>query len=124
MPDFDLLRCATSIVGEHYRPRRLVGIDNIGPGIAEKDQSLTRSTRSSLHWGQLMVDEVGSASFEHTESLIASLATTHDTCPRPWPSTVPGPVIGSSLADAHSTARHESRSARPNPSTQTIRITT
>ena len=50
--------------------------------------------------GELMVDEVASASFERPESLIASLATTHDTWRRPWPPAVPVPVVGRSPAVA------------------------
>ena len=54
--------------------------------------------------GELMVDEVASASFERPESLIASLATTHDTWRRPWPPAVPVPVVGRSPAEAFTAA--------------------
>jgi hypothetical protein len=106
----DILRCVVAINQEHDRPQRLPGLPQVqGVDVASVKQVSDYFSARGQDFldgerGELMVDEVASASFERIESLVASLATTHDTWRRPWPSGLKVPVVGDSPAAAFTTA--------------------
>jgi hypothetical protein len=121
--DSDFLHLLAAIHGEHDRPRRLSGlpdVNDVDPAslqrvmdfFEERGQDFIDAER-----GEFMVDEVATASFERSESLIASLALTHDTWRRPWPASPPAPVLGNSPAETFTAAL---RSVHPEPSIRRI----
>jgi hypothetical protein len=106
----DILRCVLAINQEHDRPQRLPGLPQVqgvdAASVQEVSDYFSARGQDFLDGerGELMVDEVASASFERTESLIASLATTHDTWRRPWPRGMRVSVVGESPAAAFEAA--------------------
>jgi hypothetical protein len=108
--DIDLLHVVTAIHTEHDRPRRLAGlpaIDDVDAAslqrVMEYFESLGQESIDAER-GEMMVDEVASASFERVDSLIGSIAATHDIWRRQWPASMPVPVVGRSPAKAFTAA--------------------
>ncbi|MCV7129800.1 MULTISPECIES: hypothetical protein [Mycolicibacterium] len=106
----ELLHVVASINAEHDRPRRLAGlpaIDDVDPESLQRVQEYFAALGQDaidVERGEMMVDEVASASFERVESLIASIAATHDTWRRNWPAPMPVPVDTHSPAEAFTAA--------------------